>query len=93
MTRDTVQSEGLSVLNKLIHPYIPRSQKFIEGVEKRNRDGEKEVREEENRLKISFQSLFSSRAVMEQYIKGISARYKDFPKSVLSLTINILRTT
>lgn len=70
MTRDIVQSEGLSVLNKLIHPYIPRSQKFIEGVEKRNRDGDKEVREEENRLKISFQSLFSSRAVMEQYIKG-----------------------
>lgn len=51
MTRDIVQSEGLSVLNKLIHPYIPCSQKFIEGVEKRNRDGEKEVWEEENRLK------------------------------------------
>ena len=37
MTRDIVQSEGLSVLNKLIHPYIPCSQIFIEGVEERNR--------------------------------------------------------
>lgn len=57
MTRDIVQSEGLSVLNKLIHPYIPCSQIFIEGVEERNRDGAKEVGEEENRLKISFQTV------------------------------------
>lgn len=57
MARDIVQSEGLSVRNKLIHPYIPCSQKFIEGVEERNRDGAKEVGKEENRLKISFQTV------------------------------------
>ena len=57
MTRDIVQSEGLSVLNKLIHPNIPCSQIFIEGVEERNRDGAKEVGEEQNRLKISFQTV------------------------------------
>lgn len=57
MARDIVQSEGLSVRNKLIHPYIPCSQKFIGGVEEKNRDGAKEVGKEENRLKISFQTV------------------------------------